>query len=353
MGKKTSPRRPLPKRVLVVVGAAVALVLLGGGGYFLFVRYALLNFHTVVPGQVYRSAQPSPQALIDWARRYKLKTVINLRGSSDGEFYDLERRAAEDAAIGMIDIRLTASRMPMVRRLRMLIEALETAPRPVLLHCRDGIERSGLASVLAAMAVGNISYDDARGQVSVRYLYVGSAEGGIMATLAEYEEYCRRRGLGTAGWEQFKRWALEEYYPYYYRIEIDAPEEALAQVGQAAEIPVTVTNRSGRVIPAGDAKLKFFVVTFLRPFKDDRSFHRSGGPRIGPMTPLPKKDIAPGQSVRVVHSLPAAQTRWAGTTYLDVMVDEGKRRTTFGLERREVTTFEWVVGQAQAVTGAR
>ena len=96
----------------MAVGVAAILLV---GGAALYQRYIRLNFHTIVAGQAYRSAQPTEGALKAWARRYGLKTIVNLRGPSKGEFLKVERRAAREAGVRLIDIRLTAGRLPTCR----------------------------------------------------------------------------------------------------------------------------------------------------------------------------------------------------------------------------------------------
>ena len=54
---------------VVLVGAEAGRVLLGS------------NFHTVLPGRVYRGAQPSAADVDRLAKDYGVKTIVNLRGS--------------------------------------------------------------------------------------------------------------------------------------------------------------------------------------------------------------------------------------------------------------------------------
>ena len=42
-----------------------------------------LNFHVVEEGKLYRSAQPSKTELQEIVRKYKIKTVVDLRGYGD------------------------------------------------------------------------------------------------------------------------------------------------------------------------------------------------------------------------------------------------------------------------------
>lgn len=294
----------------------------------------------MVEGEVYRSAQPDPDDLRQWVPRYGLKTVINLRGKSEDEFYGLERDALDAAGVKMIDIRLTADHMPALGPLKRLIEALETAERPILMHCRDGIDRSGVAGVIAAMAVGGENYDSALGQLSVRKFHWGTSRSGIREMLSDYESFCERQGLDTAGWDQFKRWAETQYHPYYYFIEISAPDKLEAKAAGVIEIPVRITNRSLRTIPAGEADKRFRITTFWGPRETDRPDQRAWA---GTNTYLPKQDIAPGETIDVAHSIRAPGRTGKYVFHLDVYADDD-RKTLFGVQGSPVETCEVVVG---------
>ena len=49
------------------------------------------NFHTVVPGELYRSAQPTAAMIAEYQQNYGIKTIVNLRGENIGSgWYDAE-----------------------------------------------------------------------------------------------------------------------------------------------------------------------------------------------------------------------------------------------------------------------
>ncbi|MDX2438972.1 MAG: tyrosine-protein phosphatase, partial [Desulfobacterales bacterium] len=112
--------------------------------------YAFGNFHAVVEERVYRSAQLSEKKLQKIIAKKKLKTIINLRGENEGKnWYAMEKKVAEDNDIQHYSFRFVAHRLPNCIQLDALIEALKAAPRPLLIHCKGGADRTGLASALA------------------------------------------------------------------------------------------------------------------------------------------------------------------------------------------------------------
>ena len=179
-------------------------------GYYLYAGIWRSNFHTVVPGQVYRSGKPSGNDLQSWRARYGIKDVIDLRADGITESYPDEERAAREAGMRLEYIHLTASHLPDGATLRKLIGMIETAPRPLLLHCEGGADRAGLASFLAAMAIGGQDYAHAEKQLSARYFHLDS-DIRIAGVLRKYRQYCRRNDMDTGGWQQFRHWAFNVY----------------------------------------------------------------------------------------------------------------------------------------------
>ncbi len=211
-GRSTSTRSPDLKRfyaglaVFAISSAALA-------GYYYLVCEIRGNFRVVVPRKVYRSAQPSPSQLKSWAQRYRLKTILCLRGSAGG-ITQQEKALAESLGLTMLSVPIR-SYTPVPRdSLARLIRALEHAELPVLIHCRDGFDRGGMVSALAAMAIGNAPYEQAKWQAYVppgpwkrrrKRAYVH-----ISDVLRDYERYRRANPPAAGDWEHFKHWAAAE-----------------------------------------------------------------------------------------------------------------------------------------------
>ena len=107
------------------------------------------NIDTVEDDAVYRSGQLSGERLAQLIADRHLRTVINLRGSHPGaRWYDDEVKASADANVLHIDLPMSATREPDPALLGQLIDALQTAPKPFLIHCESGSDRTGLASAL-------------------------------------------------------------------------------------------------------------------------------------------------------------------------------------------------------------
>jgi protein tyrosine phosphatase (PTP) superfamily phosphohydrolase (DUF442 family) len=231
--------------------------------YYVSARWLAVNFHVVVPGQVYRSAQPSSKHIERWARDHHIRTIFNLRNEADSSRVLREREFANGLGVDLWHYPLSDRSLPDRYEFLALIEALEAAPTPILIHCRAGADRTGVLSVLAAMVIGGQTYDEARSQVSLRYLHLGDDHDAVEGVLTKYENHCRRHGRDTGGWQEFRAWAYEHYCDTYYLVDIQAPARIEAEPGQLLEIELTVRNRTDIPIPVEDDDRIFSLAAYL------------------------------------------------------------------------------------------
>lgn len=128
------------------------------------------NFHTVQDGVLYRSAQPDAALVKRFAQEYDGKIVINLRGASEGaEWYETEIAAAEELGLRHVDFPMSASSIVSSDTAHELIQIMRDAPKPVLVHCKSGSDRTGFASMIYLMAATDVGERKAERQLSIRY----------------------------------------------------------------------------------------------------------------------------------------------------------------------------------------
>ena len=163
---------PGRKSILAVSGGCLLAVMLAVGAY---ASNALLtgNFGTVVPGEVYRSAQLGNGLMTRDVQRYGIKTIINLRGANPGErWYDKELADAKALGVEHIDFSMSAKHELTQVRAQQLIELMAKAPKPLLIHCNSGSDRTGLASALYVASIAKGGEEAAEGQLSLRFGHV-------------------------------------------------------------------------------------------------------------------------------------------------------------------------------------
>lgn len=136
--------KPKLKRLLKWSG----LLLLAVGGYVLYLL-ATDNFHVVVAGQVYRSGQMNGKALARVIHERGIQSVVNLRGGSgaDGWYRD-ETNTTHQLGVGHYDFALSAGREVSDAEINTIMESIRHAPKPVLIHCNGGADRTALISAI-------------------------------------------------------------------------------------------------------------------------------------------------------------------------------------------------------------
>jgi protein tyrosine phosphatase (PTP) superfamily phosphohydrolase (DUF442 family) len=149
--------------------------------------FAGSNEHTVIPGKVYRSAQPTQEKLQRVIAEKKIRTVINLRGCCPTmPWYLAEAWATHATGVSQEDITLSAKRYPHPGEIGRLIEVFDRTDYPVLIHCAAGADRTGLASAIALLLLSNAELAAARRQLWPRY---GHFAIGRPARLDEFLDY--------------------------------------------------------------------------------------------------------------------------------------------------------------------
>lgn len=152
-------------------GAGAAAIFLGG---YLGALQLSGNFHEVLPGVLYRSAQPSAADIAAYSREYGIRTIVNLRGENENkDWYRQEVAAAQQSGIEHLDFQMSASKQLTLDQTHQLIALLRDAPKPILIHCQAGADRSGLASAIFLQQIAGAGEETAERQLSIVYGHIG------------------------------------------------------------------------------------------------------------------------------------------------------------------------------------
>lgn len=143
LGGSPQRRDPLPwgKIVLWALPAVVVIVVWWWVKIF-------DNFDTVVDQQVYRSGQLSPRDLERRIEKYDLQSVINLRAETQAVWWVRETLVCQNAGVQHINVPIHGSADLTPELIDQLVDTMSSAPKPMLIHCRHGADRAGLASAL-------------------------------------------------------------------------------------------------------------------------------------------------------------------------------------------------------------
>jgi protein tyrosine phosphatase (PTP) superfamily phosphohydrolase (DUF442 family) len=196
-----------------VLVAALAIV-----GSELWYIFGGSNCHAVIPGRVYRCAQLSATDLEATIRTHGIRTVINLRGYCAPQSWYLEEcRAAHKMDVAMEDVGMSAGRFPSSHELRYLLNVLDRCEYPILIHCKQGADRTGLVSTLILLLQPNTAFDVATRQLSVRYGHVAIGRpGNLDRFLALYGNWLQESERPHSP-QALREWLQLEDCPRVYR----------------------------------------------------------------------------------------------------------------------------------------
>lgn len=252
----TLPRRRWTWKRTAVWGCAAGLVVALGmeATSVLFGR----NFHALIPGRVYRSAQPGGSDLERAVRVCGIQTVINLRGCAPWmHWYQEECRATSQLGIAQEDVGLSSGRLPSVTEIRRLVEVLDRTEYPVLLHCRRGSDRTGLASAVVLLLQTDLSLAQARRALGPRYGHIPLSRPAYLDLFFDlYADWLGAHGLVHSP-ATFRRWVAEGDYASPWRCSVeplDVPERLTADEPVGVRVRChNTSSRSWRLKPGLNA----------------------------------------------------------------------------------------------------
>ena len=240
------------------VAAGFAVLLLS---CVLFVLRAPLwtgNFHSVIPGEVYRSGQLDTAELDEAIREYGIRSIINLRTpdsvGSDSDDYRVQAAFAAARGVAHRGIRMSARRLTPRGKLRDLIEALDRAERPLLIHCRAGTDRTGFVSAVAVL-LHDANVDRARQEFGLRHGHFSLLSlSDLDSWLDLYEAWLASQGSRSSS-ALVREFAHSGYTPYFYdahiepvslpnRFEVRNPHRLVFRVTNESPLPWTFTPAS-------------------------------------------------------------------------------------------------------------
>lgn len=156
------------------------------------------NFHAIVPGEAFRSAQMGPKQLEDTIKRYGIKTVINLRGTDENQdWYRSEIETCRQLNVLHIDRRFSAREEFTIEQMDELVALFKQVPKPILIHCRAGADRTGLASALYSLSLSGSPPDKAACELTLWYGHVSFLPIKEQAMDRSFWHYVEKRAQNT------------------------------------------------------------------------------------------------------------------------------------------------------------
>jgi protein tyrosine phosphatase (PTP) superfamily phosphohydrolase (DUF442 family) len=225
----------------------VLFALMSGGLMAMLVEIARMvltnNKHEVLSGQVYRTAQLNADELSQFISSHHIRTVVNLRGRPIADWYVEESEVTQKLGVNQEDISLSASRLPAPNEIQRLIHVFDHAEYPIVMHCKQGSDRTGLASVIYLLLFTDVDYDTARRQCSPRYGHFPFLRRKEIDRFFDmYETWLGDRRHTP---EFFRKWSAEEYQPGNAVAKLEfLPSKPAYQAGKPFTIKLRATNAS-------------------------------------------------------------------------------------------------------------
>lgn len=164
-----SPAAWVCRRIATVSGLAVLASASAIGLYCGAIAY-LGNIHVVKDGQLYRSAQLSRNQFDQVIKEYGIKSILNLRGNGSGQLWYKDEIAVSHALnVKHYDYGIWASGIASSKQIDDILTLVREAPKPLLVHCQGGADRSGLVSALYVAEIEGRPVEEASWQLSLIY----------------------------------------------------------------------------------------------------------------------------------------------------------------------------------------
>ncbi len=183
-------------------------------GVFIGTRWMTGNYGTVIPGRIFRAAQPTPKLIANAIQHDGIKTVLNLRGANpDQSWYVKEKTATLAAGATLIDFAMSSDQWLSREQTKTLVDILDKCEYPILIHCEWGAERTGLVAAICTLLKDGSTLNQGKREFSAYYMFLPVKDGLTMrGHLDLYEQWLSDRNENHSP-ERFRNWLTRAYKP--------------------------------------------------------------------------------------------------------------------------------------------
>ena len=191
-----------------ILAFSFTLFLAAGTAIFLVWSLGRTNEDVVVENTLYRSAQLSVADLERDIAANHIKTVLNLRGENEqAAWYQQEVGLCRRLGVKHLDVSFSARSLPKPAEVALLLHDYQNAARPILLHCRAGSDRTGLAAAVYLIDCEHVPWKLAEKTLSWRH--------GHLAVYPYFEMDEFIQLYGESNDKSFSNWAINSYPAVY------------------------------------------------------------------------------------------------------------------------------------------
>lgn len=169
-----------------------------------FLRHRWTNDGEVTQG-VLRANNPTHARFQTYADA-GVRTVLNLRNDTHLAPVKLAKERCAQLGLTYVNFPMAPRRAPKRQELLDLIALMPTLEKPVLMHCKSGADRTGLAAAIWLLTQDGAPLHIAQQQLSLRYLHRRDSETGVLDAVLDMF------GAAPAGTD-FTQWVATTYDP--------------------------------------------------------------------------------------------------------------------------------------------
>jgi protein tyrosine/serine phosphatase len=159
------------------IGLTVFMLLLIGGGKYVYDMHINHNFETITEGKVYKSGVIPPDEIADYVKKHNIKSIVDLRFPGTGDDVNnpeipAELTAEKEAVAKISGVNYFnngSDQVPKQHNLDTFFKIMDNQDNyPVLIHCYHGVGRAEMYSAIYRIEYENMDCDKAR--TSTRFL---------------------------------------------------------------------------------------------------------------------------------------------------------------------------------------
>lgn len=157
------------RRTLKISAFGVTLIVVLIASYCGVIHY-MGNINVVEQGQLYRSGQLDKAQFQRIIKQDGIKSILNLRGDNHTQpWYQDEIAVSQALDVKHFDYGIGASKFVTSKQIDEILAIVRDAPKPLLIHCQGGADRSGLVAALYVAEIEGRPPEEADEQLSLRY----------------------------------------------------------------------------------------------------------------------------------------------------------------------------------------
>lgn len=170
------------KKILI----ALVVVVLGITGKYVYDRHINHNFMEITEGKVYKSGVIPPDEIADYVKKYKIKSIVDLRFPGTGDDVNnpevpaeltAEKEAVEKIP-GVNYFNNGSDQVPKQENLDSFFKIMDNQDNyPVLIHCYHGIGRAQMYSALYRIEYEGFSNEEARNKAAFPVMFSSFDDG--------------------------------------------------------------------------------------------------------------------------------------------------------------------------------